>query len=118
MNAAKGYAAAAKGKPGGTSLNAETVTYITGLTTPLSSGQVTLIDTFVTSLKTGLSITTLDEVFDVMYILAGETAESSLRNLIKNDHHATAVNSPTFTALEGFTGDGLTKYINTNYNLG
>jgi len=52
-----------------------------------------------------------------MYILGGETAESSLRNLVKNAHHATAVNSPTFTALEGFSGNGTSSYLNSNYNL-
>lgn len=120
MNAAKGYAAAAKGRGGNNGpANAEVLAYITGLTTPLSSGQVTLIDTFVTSLKTGLSITTLDEVFDVMYILAGETQESSLRNLVKNAHHCTldGTSNPSFTAIEGFTGNvAQLAYIKTNYN--
>ena len=104
---------------GGASLpEAETVAYITGLTTPLSSGQVTLIDTLVKTLKTGLSITNLSDAFDAMWIFAGETEESSLKNLIKNSHHAVLAGAtpPTFAAAEGFTGDGLTGYINTNYN--
>jgi hypothetical protein len=93
----------------------EVDTYISGLSTPLSSGQIALLNTFVGSLKTGLSISALSEVFDVMYILAGETAESSLRNLIARNYDATTVNSPTFTALEGYTGEN-TKYLNSNYN--
>jgi hypothetical protein len=94
----------------------EVTAYISGLTTPLSAGQITKLNTFVSSLKTGLSITALSDAFDVMYILGGETEESSLRNLVKNAHHASAVNSPAFTQYEGFTGNGTSMYINTNYN--
>jgi len=97
-------------------LQAETKTYIDGLTTTLSSAQLKLIDTFVKDLKSGLGISALSEVFDVMYILAGETSESSLRNLVKRSHDATAVNSPTFTALEGFKGNGTASYLNSNWN--
>jgi hypothetical protein len=89
--------------------------YIEGLTTPLSSDQIGKLNTFVKSLKTGLGISALSDAFDVMYILAGETAESSLRNFVKNAHHATAVNSPTFTATEGFTGNGSSSYLSNNY---
>jgi hypothetical protein len=93
---------------------AELTTYITGLSTPLSAPHKTKLNNFIKSLKAGLSITDLDDAFDCMYILAGETAESSLKNLVKNAHHCTAVNSPTFTALEGFVG-GVGKHLNTNY---
>jgi hypothetical protein len=92
----------------------EIINYVTGLVTPLSDSQTVLLNTFVKDLKSGLSITDLDDTFDVMYILAGETSESSLKNLVKNANHATVVNIPTFTALEGFVG-GATKYINSNY---
>jgi len=94
----------------------EVDTYISGLATPLSAGQVTKLNTFVKALKTGLGITNLSDAFDTIYLLAGETAESSLRNLAKNAHYAQAVNSPTFTALEGFTSNMSSSYINTNYN--
>ena len=97
-------------------LTPEVQAYISGLTTPLSSGQVGKLNKFVRTLKTGLGISALSDAFDVMYILGGETAESSLRNLVENAHHATAVNSPAFTAFEGFTGDGTSSRILTNYN--
>ena len=93
----------------------EVNTYIYGLTTPLSSAQIAKLNIFVKSLKTGLGITALSQAFDTMYILGGETAESSLRNLVKRAHDCTAVNSPTFTQFEGFTG-GSGKWINTYYN--
>jgi hypothetical protein len=50
--------------------------------------------------------------------LAGETEESSLKNLVKNAHHCTlhGTTNPVFTQYQGFTGDAIDKYINTNYN--
>jgi len=93
----------------------ELKTYITGLITPLSNKQIIRIGEFIEALKNGLSITNLSDAFDVMYILAGETEESSLKNLVKDAHHCTAVNAPTFTQYEGYVG-GATKSLDTNYN--
>ena len=94
---------------------AELTTYITGLTTPLSSAQLLRLNTLIKSIKTGLSISALSEAFDTLYVLAGQTSESSLKNLVKDAHHCTAVNAPTFTQYEGYVG-GATKSLNTNYN--
>ena len=99
------------------SAEAELTTYITGLTTTLSSAQLKKINDFILTRKSGWTVADLDDVDDVEYILAGETAESSLKNLVKNAHHAVAVNAPTFTAFEGFNGDGISSYINLNYNI-
>lgn len=96
-------------------LSPEIKAYISGLITPLSYEQVTKLDTFVKTVKTGLGISLLADAFDVMYVLAGETAESSLRNLVRNAHYADAVNSPAWTQFEGFTGNGTSSYINSNY---
>lgn len=93
----------------------EVDTYISGLSTALSSDQVTRLRTLVSALKTGLSITNLSDVFDVFYIFAGETEESSLRNLVKRSHDATKSGSVSFTQYQGFTG-GSPKYLNSNYN--
>ena len=98
------------------SAEAELVTYITGLATPLSLVIRRKINELIKYFKTGWSVATLSVVDDCEYILAGETAESSLKNLVKNAHHAVAVNSPVFTAFEGFTGDGISSYLDTNYN--
>lgn len=98
------------------SAESELTTYITGLTTPLSSAQLVRINTLIKALKTGLSITNLSDAFDCMYILAGETAESSLKNLVKNLHHATNVNACTHTQYEGYKGNATDNYIDYNYN--
>jgi hypothetical protein len=99
----------------GVDYDADIDTYISGLSTPLSSGQLTLLNNFVVGLKSDLSITNLSDVFDVMYILAGETSESSLRNLVQRDHDATIVSSMAFTVLEGFAGDATADYLSTDY---
>lgn len=95
---------------------AELIAYNAGLTTPLSVEQNARLETFIKAIKTGFSSANLSDDFDVIRFLGGQTAESSLRNLVKNAHHGTAVNSPTFTQYESFTGDGLASYIDDNYN--
>jgi hypothetical protein len=98
------------------SYHAEIGVYINGLTTPLSSTQKGKLNTLVDSLKTGLTISALSDFFDGIKINAGETQESSLRNLVKNASHSTAVNSPSWVAFEGFTSNGTSSYINKNFN--
>lgn len=83
-------------------LTTDCFNYIDGLETPLSSVQVGYINTFIKALYSGLSITALSQFFDAIYILAGETAESSLRNIVKRDYDGIANNSPVFTQYEGF----------------
>lgn len=53
---------------------------------------------------------------DVMYLFAAHAQQPALLNVIKRSHNATAVNSPTFAANRGFTGNGTSSYINSNYN--
>lgn len=57
--------------------------------------------------------------FDVFYVFAGHTNDNNeslinWKNPGTND--STAVNSPVFSQYNGFTGNGLSSYINTNYN--
>ncbi len=99
------------------SYDADLLTYISGLATPLSADILGKInDIFVVPYKSDDGLTNLSDAYDVMYYLANETAESSLRNLVKRAHDAVAVNSPTFTPYEGWAGDGISSYIDTNYN--
>lgn len=56
--------------------------------------------------------------FDLFYLFSQtvDTDGEALKNWKTiGSYNATLVNSPLFTALEGFTGDGATNYINTNY---
>ena len=92
----------------------ETTTYFSGLVTPPSNSHRLLVDTFVKYLKTNLGITSLTDIFNQILILAGQTQEMSLRNLVKNQYHGAANSS--FTAYEGFQGDGIATYLTTNWN--
>lgn len=97
--------------------NAEIVIYTSGLSTPISEREESLIDDFVTLLKTKVSATNLSDVFDVIAICEGETSEQSLRNLVKDAHHSTleGASNPTFEKYEGFVGNATTGYINIHY---
>jgi len=97
-----------------TTYHTELVTYITGLITPLSAGQKTLLNTLISCLKSGLSIANLSDAFDTFYVLAGETEESSLKNLVSNAYHCTKNGAPVFVAGQGFTGS-LGNYLKTGY---
>ncbi len=93
----------------------ELTTYINGLATPLSDLTKIKINDLIRKIKTGLSITNLSDAFDCIWLLAGETKESSYRNLVKNANHITDVVAPTWTAFEGIQGDGTSQYARTNY---
>jgi hypothetical protein len=52
---------------------------------------------------------------DCMYVRGVHESLLACQNWIKNAHNSTLVNSPTFTAKQGFTGNASTMYINNNY---
>jgi hypothetical protein len=87
------------------------------MTTDPSLEQKGRIDDYIKYLKDGGVWSKLD----VMYLFAGHTntGGEALIN-IKNPgtFNATLVNSPSFSAYQGFTGDGSTSYINTNWSPG
>lgn len=93
--------------------DADLETYISGLSTSLSSGQLTLLNNMIAGWRSDFG-GGLSTWADAIYILAGETSESSLRNAVKRDHDATN-HSATFTALRGFTGDATSQYISTDF---
>ncbi len=98
--------------------NFQVTRYITGLSTPLNDSVTEKINTFVVALCDSLNIDSLAQVFDIMYVFANGNEEAALRNLVKRDHDCSATGSPTFTAFEGFTGDGTDAYLNTYYSPG
>lgn len=100
---------------GYTIVNSELTTYTTGLTTELSETQLENLDTFITALKTGNSLTNLSDDSDVMILFAGETEESSLKNLVKDAHHASVVVQPTWTQFEGYEGNATDQYLQVDY---
>jgi len=99
------------------SYDADAQAYFDAMSTPLSTDYQDRINTFVLMVKDSLSLTNLSDKFDVIYLLANETSEAGLKNLVKRSSDATiGAETVTFTADEGFAGDGVGGYINTNYN--
>jgi hypothetical protein len=84
----------------------------TAFTTPPVTARKTVINTCVGSLKTA-GIWTL---LDCLYFMAAADAQAALINW-KNPgtFNLIAVNSPTFTADRGFTGDGATSRLRTQF---
>lgn len=77
----------------------------------VSSGRKDLVNALIVGLKADGIWTKLDR----LWIFAAENTQSALVDL-KATATATAVNSPSFSADDGYTGNGSTSYINTNYN--
>lgn len=68
------------------SYDEDLVTFLAALTEPLSVDQELRLDTLIKGIKSDLGISTMAEGFDVFYVLAGETKESSMMNLAKRAH--------------------------------
>ena len=83
-----------------------------GYTAP-SATQQTLQNTLVTDLKTA----GVWDKLDLFYVFAtdGDSDYATLNWKIPASFQATKVNSPTFTTNGGFTGDGSSSYLRTNY---
>jgi len=90
--------------------------YIAGLGTPLSDAQLLLLNTLYGTILSGLSVATMYDFFDIAYLLGGETKESSYRNLVRNANHITVTSEPTWTIYKGNQGDGISQFLDTNYN--
>lgn len=99
----------------GTTWFSELATYVTGLVTPLTSTEATLVNTLIGSLRSGGSLASLSAGFDFFHILAGETSEQSYRNLVKRSHDGTPQNSPTWTQHQGVASNGSTSYVDLNF---
>jgi hypothetical protein len=56
---------------------------------------------------------------DVFYVYANDAGAdfATLNWKAPTLYQSTRVNSPTFTANEGFAGNGITSYLNSNFNL-
>lgn len=71
--------------------------------------------TYITTFTTALG----DDIyeFDRLWIFGLSDSIAARTSLVNpTSTMITAVNSPTFTASQGYTGNGTTSYLNTNYN--
>lgn len=97
--------------------SAETDALNARFTTPMTTARAKLYQALYASLKNGAtSGANILAKLDGLYILAAADAQAARRNLVQDLYSATAVSSPTFTADRGYTGNGSSSYLETNYN--
>jgi hypothetical protein len=79
-----------------------------------SAAQQTLQNTLIEDLKTA----GVWDKLDVFYVFAtdGDSDYATLNWKAPSSHQVTKINSPTFTANGGFTGDGSSSYLDTNFD--
>ena len=91
----------------------QALTLFTAMTTKPSPGRKQLIDTCITALVDG----TVWSKLDALYVFAAPNAQAALLNWVNpGTFDCTAVNSPTFTADKGYTGDGVSMSLSTGFN--
>lgn len=99
-------------KASAASFDAATLAYISALSVAPSGSRKRSIDRLVKSLKSG----TVWDNLDWLELLSAHDAQAGLVNLVNPAQASVAVNSPTFTVDRGYTGDGVSSYLNTNWN--
>lgn len=97
---------------GGLVYEPESLTYFAAFSVEPSTARKIIINTLILSLKNGGIWSKLD----ALWLLANTASQSALLNVITpGTYTATEVNSPTFTADQGYTGNASNMYLNTNY---
>ena len=95
--------------------DAESNALFTRMTTAPSDARKAIIDAFIVGIKSDLSISNLSDAFDALWFMASHDQQAARLNWVEDDHNLTEVNTPTWTADQGYTGDGVTKYIATDF---
>jgi hypothetical protein len=104
----------AAARPAAVELEAETSAWIAEVVNnggSVSAGRQIVVNTLIAGLKTDGIWTKLDR----LWLFAAENEESALTDLVGLTL-ATAVDSPTFTADDGYNGNGSSSYVDTTYN--
>ncbi|MBC40384.1 MAG: hypothetical protein CMH91_15155 [Oceanicaulis sp.] len=95
-------------------LDGDALAIIDAMSTEPSAARKSLISSLVEGLKTDGIWSKLDRLW-VMAAHAAQAGGLDWKNPSTSGNALTAVNSPTFTTDQGYTGDGLSSYLNTNY---
>lgn len=93
-------------------VNAEAADVAARFTTPPTNARKALIDNMVGALKTG----GVWPKGDGLYLVAGADSQAARRNWIADQYNLTAVSAPTFTADQGYAGNGSTSYLTSGFN--
>lgn len=99
-------------------LDAVTVAWLAQLTTSFGSNPsaafITALDTMVRGMRTDGDLTKLDR----LWVFAQEVQDYSRVSIVNpSATQITEVNTPGWTANQGYTGNGTNEYLNSNYNL-
>lgn len=94
--------------------DADVLAYLQG-SGPITTGQADRLTKLVVGVKQDFGISKLADFFDCFWVIGNETAIAGRRNLAKNDHHCTEAGTITFTAFQGYAGNGTTGYLATDY---
>ncbi len=97
----------------GASYDADAVAYFSAMSAQPDTTRKGLINTLITDLKSAGVWSKLDW----LCLFASHDLQSGLLNAVSPAKTAIAVNSPSFTADRGLSGDGVTAYINYNESV-
>lgn len=97
--------------------DSESVALFARMDTEPDIARKTVINDFIVGIKSDLSISNLSDAFDAIWFPAAATQQAARLNWVEDDHNLTEVNSPTWTADQGYTGNGTTQYLTTDYIL-
>jgi len=90
---------------------AQSIAFFQRLATQPSAARKTLYDVMIRALVAAGIWAKLD----LLYVFAAPDQATALTNLVAAGYAATAVGALAFSADRGFTGNGLTSYVNTNW---
>lgn len=100
----------------GTFNDIDYIDYLARMVVQPTAARALLLYNLIVGIKADLEIQRLYQRFDVFYLLASHNQQASRLNLVRNRHDITEFNSPTWILDRGYTGNGSTMYLNTNYN--
>jgi len=103
---------ARRGVPGYAFANSEASALVARMTVQPANGRKALIDSLVGSLKSA----GVWSKMDCLYVVAAHDAQAARLNWVGSSYTLTPVNSPGFVADRGYTGDGSTSLLESNYN--
>jgi hypothetical protein len=88
------------------------INYLTAQGVPPSGADQTAYNNFIVGLKSA----GIWSLFDVIYLFAAADQTAALVNLVNpGTFNATTVSSLTFTAYQGFTSNGTSSYVTSNF---
>jgi hypothetical protein len=90
---------------------AESLALFARFTTPPTTTRKRQIDTLIAALKTAGVWAKLD----ALYVLAAADEQAAQRNWKQNLYNLTPVAAPAFAADRGYTGNGISSYLNTSF---